>query len=79
MRTYTVRRGRRYRAVVSLFDVLAGNDLIAERLGRVGFVDVEEAGSGVARRAEGTWPNDDATAEMPMQIRSVTEVEVASM
>lgn len=79
MSTFTVRRGRRYSATISLglLESLAGNELIADQLRRVGFADVIVNGSGAARQAEGIWPNEDATAELPAQIKTVTEIEVA--
>lgn len=79
MTKFTVRQGRRYRANISLgmLESLAGNPVIAERLRQAGFSDVSVSGSGNTRQAEALWPNEDATAEMPAQIRAVTEIEVA--
>lgn len=77
MGTFTVRRGRRYRATISLglLESFAGNGLIVDRLQEAGFTDVTVAGSGADRVAEAVWPNDDATAELPAQISAVTEIE----
>ena len=77
MGTFTVRRGRRYRATISLglLESFAGNELIAERLNEAGFTDVTVGGSGTNRVAEAIWPNEDATAELPAQISTVTEIE----
>ena len=79
MGTFTVRRGKRYRASISLglLESLAGNELIADRLRAAGFVDVSVNGAGATREAEGLWPSDDATAELPEQISAVTEIETA--
>ncbi len=79
MNTFTVRRGRRYRATIALglLESLAGNEVIADRLRAVGFADVSVVGTGSKRQAEGLWQNDDSTAELPAQITTVTEVEVA--
>jgi len=79
MTTFTVKRGRRYRATISLglLESLAGNGTIAERLRVAGFAEVNVAGSGSIRHAEALWPNDDASAEMPSQVSSVAEIEVA--
>jgi hypothetical protein len=79
MTNFTVRRGRRYRATISLglHESLAGNGTIAERLRAAGFAEVNVGGSGSIRYAEALWPNDDASAEMPSQVSSVTEIEVA--
>jgi len=77
--TFTVRRGRRYRATISLglIESLAGNEFIADQLRQAGFIDVSVDGSGTTRHAEGLWPLPDATAELPAQIRAVTEIEAA--
>jgi hypothetical protein len=74
---FTVRRGRRYSATISLglLESLAGNDVIAHRLRDAGFTNVSVTGGGATRRAEAVWPNEDATAEMPAQISAVTEIE----
>ena len=79
MGSFTVKRGRRYRATISLglLESLAGNDMIAGRLNAAGFSEVSIKGSGSKRQAEALWPNDDTTAEMPEQISTVTEIEVA--
>lgn len=79
MISFTVRRGRRYRATISLglLESLAGNDIIAAKLRAAGFDEVSIRGSGGTRHAEALWPKDDATAEMPAQVSAVTEIEVA--
>jgi len=79
MASFTVRRGRRYRATISLglLESLAGNDVIADRLRAAGFAEISITGSGSKRQAEALWINDDVTAEMPDQISSVSEIEVA--
>ncbi|MFA5898791.1 MAG: hypothetical protein WC829_06720 [Hyphomicrobium sp.] len=79
MSIFTVRQGRRYRASIALglLERLAGNDVIAERLRDAGFTDVNVTGSGAERLAVALWPSEDATAEMPNQIKAVTEIEAA--
>lgn len=79
MSTFTVRRGYRYRAEISLgvLESLAGNEAVAARLRDAGFIDVSVAGTGRRRVAEGLWPNADASAPMPHQITAVTEIEAA--
>jgi hypothetical protein len=79
MGLFTVKRGRRYRATISLglLESLAGNDMIAGRLRAAGFAEINIKGSGSKRQAEALWPNEDATAEMPEQISGITEIEVA--
>jgi hypothetical protein len=74
---FTVLKGRRYRAIISLgfFEQIASNDTIAGMLTDAGFADVVVSGSGGRRVAEAVWPGDDATADMPSQIVSATEIE----
>jgi hypothetical protein len=76
MATFTVRHGKRYRASIRLgfFEQFAGNETIAARLRAAGFADVSVWGSGAARQAEALWPNADASAPLPAQISTVTEI-----
>jgi hypothetical protein len=76
---FTVRRGRRYQATISLgmLESFASNEMIADRLRAAGFSEVDVEGTGASRSAQAVWANDDATAEMPSQVLSVTEIEVA--
>jgi len=77
--TFTVRRGRRYRAEISLgpLESLAGNEAVAARLRDAGFIDVVVSGAGRKRVAQAVWPNADASAAVPRQITAVTEIEVS--
>ena len=79
MPKFTVRRGRRYQATLSLgmLESFASNDMVADRLRAAGFSEVDVEGTGASRSAQAVWANDDATAEMPSQVLSVTEIEVA--
>ena len=79
MPKFTVRRGRRYQATLSLgmLESFASNEMIADRLRAAGFSEVDVEGTGASRSAQAVWANDDATAEMPSQVLSVTEIEVA--
>lgn len=74
---FTVLKGKRYRAVITLgfFEQIASNDTIAGMLADAGFADVVVNGSGGRRVAEALWAGDDATADMPAQIVSATEIE----
>jgi hypothetical protein len=76
MTTYTVRQGKRYRAILSLgfLERLASNEMIAEKLREAGFAEVTVSGSGANRTAEGLWSHADATAEMPSQVINVIDV-----
>ena len=51
MATYTVRKGRRYRATIALglLQSVASNDMIADRFREAGFADVEMKGLGRTR------------------------------
>ena len=77
MTTFTVHRNARYRAVVRLgiFEQLAENETIADALRKAGFTNVTVEGTGETRMAEATWPLDDASAPLPSQIASVSEVD----
>ena len=79
MTNFTVRRGRRYRATISLglLESLAGNELIADRLRAAGFEKSVSRDGVQFVMPKRLWPNDDARAEMPYQVSSVTEIEVA--
>jgi hypothetical protein len=77
MATYTVRKGRRYRATISLglLQSVASNDMVADRFREAGFAEVEVTGSGRSRLGQALWPHDDASAEIPDEITSVEEIE----
>ena len=76
MATFTVRQGKRYRAILSLgfLERLASNEMIAGKLREAGFAEVTVSGSGANRTAQGLWPQADATAEMPSQVINVIDV-----
>jgi hypothetical protein len=76
MASFTVQRGKRYRATIALgwLERWAGNDVIEGKLREAGFKDVRVSGDGSTREAEALWPNPDTTAEMPSQIVSVKEI-----
>ena len=74
---FTVKKGARYRAEIVLTwweQSVATNEYIADQLASVGFTDVSVIGSGAKRIAEGLWPHEDQTAEMPSQIISAAEI-----
>lgn len=76
MPNFTVRRGKRYQATITLglIEQFAGNDTIAAKLRAAGFEDVTVSGSGARRYAEALWPGEDASAPLPPQITSVVEM-----
>ena len=78
MAIYTVYQGKRYRATITLafFQRLASNDTVADKFREVGFTDVEVSGSGRNRLGKGLWQAEDATAEIPDEITSISEIEV---
>ena len=67
MKLYTVRQGRRYRARIELglFEQVASNDMIAERLREAGFAEVNVTGDGRTREAEALWPVADTARKSP--------------
>ena len=77
MATYTVRKGKRYRANITLglLQSVANNDMIADKFREVGFAEVEVTGSGRTRIGEAVWPHGDTSAEIPDEITGVEEVE----
>ena len=73
---FTVHKGKRYRATLSLNSVerLADNALIARRFRALGFTKVRVSGAGAIRRVEGFWPRKDASASLPPQIVAVARL-----
>lgn len=76
MARYSVQKGRRYRATVTLGFVQrwASNDMVADEFRKVGFTDVKVTGSGGTRIAKGLWPHDDASAEIPGEVSDITMI-----
>lgn len=76
MSNFTVRQGKRYRAVIrlGLLEQLAGNDMIGERLREAGFEDVEVTGQGAMRHASATWTGEDTSAPLPSQVVEIDEI-----
>ena len=73
---FTVLKGQRYRATLSLGSVerLVDNDLIARKFRALGFSKVRVSGAGAIRRVEGVWPRKDTSAPLPPQIISVARL-----
>ena len=74
---FTVHKGQRYRATLSLNSVerLVDNDLIARKFRALGFSKVRVSGAGAIRRVEGVWPRKDASASLPRQIVAVANYD----
>jgi hypothetical protein len=77
MSPYTVHKGKRYRATIWLnwLEQIANNNSIAQKLRDVGFAQVSVTGAGHFREAKAIWPLNDASAEVPPQVKSVQEIE----
>jgi hypothetical protein len=73
---FTVRQGKIYKATISLgfLEQMASNDMIADMLKKAGFANVKVTGDGSTRHAEAKWTTADASADLPSQIVSATEV-----
>ena len=78
MAIYTVRKGRRYRTTIKLGTLtsFASNEMVADKFRDAGFADVEVSGSGRHRLGEGLWPLEDASADIPDEVTSISEIEV---
>lgn len=73
MPRFTVERGRRYKAKINLglLQSVASNDLVADKFRELGFTDVAVSGSGRTRYAEGVWPKENATADVPDEVSDI--------
>lgn len=76
MPKFTVRKGKRYLAEISLnwWEAVAGNDTVARKIADAGFTEVEVKGGGREREAKALWPLADAAAEVPRQIKTIVEI-----
>jgi len=76
MPRFTVEKGKRYRARISLglLQSIASNDMVAEKLREAGFTDVVVTGSGGTRTAEGVWPRDSAAADIPDEVSDISVI-----
>ena len=77
MTNFAVHRNKRYRATVELgeHEQHASNAVVADMLAAAGFTNIAVEGAGARRFAEATWPLEDATALLPREIVSVSEIE----
>jgi hypothetical protein len=77
MGNFVVHRNKRYRATIQLGEreQFASNAVVADMFAAAGFTGIAVEGAGATRSAEATWPLEDATALLPSQIVSVSEIE----
>ena len=77
MPVFTVHQGKRYQATISLnwVERLASNELVAQKSRDLGFSDVQVLGRGSTRSVQALWPAQDASSEIPAQIKSIEEVQ----
>lgn len=59
-----------------LHPTAASNETVADKFREVGFTDVKVSGAGRNRLCKGLWPQQDAIAEIPDEITSISEIEV---
>jgi hypothetical protein len=73
---FTVRQGRRYHATVKLrgLEQWATNEMIADRLRRLGFTEIEVKGTGPIREAQARWPGPDTTSPIDEHLANVFEL-----
>lgn len=77
MAIFTVRKNKRYKAIIELDwlrQSIASADMIREKVEEVGFIDIEVQADGDRWVLEGTWPLDHVSAEMPDEVISCVEV-----
>lgn len=76
MPRFTVQKGKRYQARISLglLQSVASNAMVADKFREVGFTDVVVTGSGSTRVAEGVWPHDDTSAEIPSEVSDINMI-----
>ena len=77
MPLYTVRKGQRYRATISLGWVqsVASNETVADKFRELGFEEVRVWGTGRRRMGTALWPKEDVSAEIPDEITDI-QIEV---
>ena len=76
MPKFTVHKGKRYRAAISLawLEAFAGNDMVAQQIADAGFTEIEVRGEGSEREAKSLWPLEDTTADIPQHISEIVEI-----
>jgi hypothetical protein len=73
---FTVRKSRRYHATVKLggLEQWATNEMIADRLRRLGFTEIEVKGGGQIREAQARWSGPNTTASIDEHLSNVFEL-----
>lgn len=70
---FTVHKGNG-RNLAGLLESLARNDMVARQKADIGFTEVEVTGDGRKREAKALRPLEDATADIPRQIKRIVEM-----
>lgn len=76
MADFTVEKGKRYKATITLgmLQSFATNEMVADKLKETGFTDVSVTGSGKTRIAIGVWDRDTVSGAIPDEISEITMV-----
>jgi len=76
MPDFTVEKGKRYQATITLgmLQSVASNEMVADKLRDAGFTDVSVSGSGRTRTATGLWAEDTMSGAIPDEISDITEL-----
>ena len=74
MSKFTVEKGKRYRATITLglLQSVASNEMVADKLIEAGFTDVSVTGSGRTRIATGLWTKDTVSGAIPSEISDIS-------
>ncbi len=76
MADFTVEKGKRYRATITLgmLQSMASNETVAQKLTEAGFTDVSVTGSGRTRTATGQWAKDTVSGAIPQEISGISQL-----
>ena len=74
MSKFTVEKGKRYRATITLglLQSVASNEMVADKLIEAGFTDVSVTGSGRTRIATGLWAKGTVSGAIPSEISDIS-------
>ncbi len=76
MSEFTVEKGKRYRATITLgmLQSVASNQMVAQKLTDAGFTDVNVTGQGRTRIATGLWAGDTVSGAIPSEISDISQL-----